>query len=120
MPEPVFMKFGMYIMAPEPLSTAYFINPSHQSVSICVSFPSILGNGSVYTFPLQRIHVTIKDLLDASFSMPSVSYQRRLRGSVYPHIVARQLFGKQVPATTKNSCRRRLLCGPRRIKESKQ
>jgi hypothetical protein len=25
MPESVFMKLGMYIMAPEPISTAYFI-----------------------------------------------------------------------------------------------
>jgi hypothetical protein len=28
MPEPIFMKLGMYIMAPEPISTAYFRNPS--------------------------------------------------------------------------------------------
>jgi hypothetical protein len=27
-----YMKLGMYIMTPEPISTAYFINPSHQSV----------------------------------------------------------------------------------------
>jgi hypothetical protein len=26
------MKAAMYIMAPEPISTAYFINPSHQYV----------------------------------------------------------------------------------------
>jgi hypothetical protein len=38
MPEPVFMKFCIYIMAPEPISTTHFINPSHQSVSIRV-FP---------------------------------------------------------------------------------
>jgi hypothetical protein len=31
------MKLGMYIMAPEPISTAYVINPSHQSVCIYVS-----------------------------------------------------------------------------------
>jgi hypothetical protein len=29
MPKPIFMKDGMYIMAPEPISMAYFINPSH-------------------------------------------------------------------------------------------
>jgi hypothetical protein len=38
MPEPIVMKLGMYIMAPEPISMAYFINPSHQSVSVCVFF----------------------------------------------------------------------------------
>jgi hypothetical protein len=31
------MKLGIYVMAPEPISTAYSINPSPQSVSICVS-----------------------------------------------------------------------------------
>jgi hypothetical protein len=36
MAEPVFMELGMYIMAPEPISTAYFINPSHQYVCLYV------------------------------------------------------------------------------------
>jgi hypothetical protein len=45
-PEPIFMKLGMYIMTPEPISTAYFINPSYQSVCIVLS---LLGNGSVNT-----------------------------------------------------------------------
>jgi hypothetical protein len=36
MPEPIFIKLGLYIMAPEPMSTAYFINPSHQSVCLYV------------------------------------------------------------------------------------
>jgi hypothetical protein len=31
------MKFVTYIMAYEPIPTAYFINPSHQCVSVCVS-----------------------------------------------------------------------------------
>jgi hypothetical protein len=61
----MFMKLGMYIMAPEPISTANFINPSHQSASVCVSFLSLLGKGSVHTFPWQRIHAAIEELLDA-------------------------------------------------------
>jgi hypothetical protein len=36
-PEPIFIKLGMYIMACEPISTVYFINPSHQTVCLCVS-----------------------------------------------------------------------------------
>jgi hypothetical protein len=28
MGEPSFMKLGMYVMAPDPMSVAYFINPS--------------------------------------------------------------------------------------------
>jgi hypothetical protein len=92
MPEPIFMKLGMHIMANEPISTAYFINPSHHSVCLYV-YPSyrckasarlsvylhsVLGNGSVNMFLRQRIHVTVEKLLVASFSMRCRSYQRRV------------------------------------------
>jgi hypothetical protein len=53
MPEPIFMKLGMYIMAPEPISTVYFINPSHQSVCTCIP-QLLLGNGSVKTLRPKR------------------------------------------------------------------
>jgi hypothetical protein len=36
------MKLGMYIMAPEPTSSAYFINPSHQSVAL-IAYPSLVA-----------------------------------------------------------------------------
>jgi hypothetical protein len=36
MAEPIFMKLGMYIMAPEPISVAYFMNPYRQSVCLYV------------------------------------------------------------------------------------
>jgi hypothetical protein len=82
-------------MATEPISTAYFIKPSHQSVCLyvypsyrckatarlSVSLLSVLGNGQVNKFPQQRIHATIEGLLDASFCMRSVSYQRIVCGS---------------------------------------
>jgi hypothetical protein len=41
MREPIFMEFGMYIMAFKPDSTAYFINPSTQCVCVCVYFPVV-------------------------------------------------------------------------------
>jgi hypothetical protein len=56
MPEPMFTELDVYIMAPEPNLTAYFIDPSPQSV---------------------RLYV-------------------------YRFIVARQRFGKHVPAATNN------------------
>jgi hypothetical protein len=37
MPQPIFMKLGIYIMTSEPISVAYLMNPSHQSVCLCVS-----------------------------------------------------------------------------------
>jgi hypothetical protein len=43
----IIIKLGVYIMAPSPISTAYFVNPSNQSVSLYVSRSSLLGNGSV-------------------------------------------------------------------------
>jgi hypothetical protein len=47
MPEPIFIKLGMYIMASEPISTAYLTNPSHRSVCMCIVARQRLGN----TFP---------------------------------------------------------------------
>jgi hypothetical protein len=51
MPEPIRMKLGMYIMAPDPISTAYFINPSHKSVCLYVYSLSLLGKGWVKCIP---------------------------------------------------------------------
>jgi hypothetical protein len=36
MPEPIFIKLSMYIMAPEPISMVYLTNPFHQSVCVCI------------------------------------------------------------------------------------
>jgi hypothetical protein len=47
MPATIFMKLGMYIIAPEPISTVYLKNSSHQSVCLYVYQLSLLGNGSV-------------------------------------------------------------------------
>jgi hypothetical protein len=72
MPEPVFMKLRMYIMAPKPISTAYLINCSHQSVFV---YPLLLllGNSLVNTFPWLWIHAAIEQLLDSWLSMQSMS-----------------------------------------------
>jgi hypothetical protein len=64
-------------------------------------------------------HATIEELLNKSFSMWSVSYQRRVCGSTCPLIVVRQRLGKHVPAAKRNSWRRRFLCGPLSIKKSR-
>jgi hypothetical protein len=37
MPESIFVKPGMYIMTPEPISMAYFINPPNQSHPLIVA-----------------------------------------------------------------------------------
>jgi hypothetical protein len=50
-PEPIFMKLGTYITAPEPNSTAQLKNLFHQSLCLYVYPLSLLGNGSVETLP---------------------------------------------------------------------
>jgi hypothetical protein len=43
-------------MTSEHISTAYFINPSHESVRLYVYPLSLLGNGSGETLPRKRVH----------------------------------------------------------------
>jgi hypothetical protein len=71
MAERIFIKLGMYIMAPELISTAYFINPSNQSVSPIVARQRLGKNVIAAT----NTHETIEELFDAPFSMRSVSYE---------------------------------------------
>jgi hypothetical protein len=54
MPEPIFMKFGMYITAPQPVSMVYFTNPSHQSVCLYVYAPIVARQTAL----LKRYHGT--------------------------------------------------------------
>jgi transformation/transcription domain-associated protein len=73
--KPIFMKLGMYIMAPETISTAYFINPSHQSVCSPIIARQKLGkNFTVAT----NTPATVEELLDALFCIRSVSRQRKV------------------------------------------
>jgi hypothetical protein len=79
MPELIFMKLGMYIMAPEPVSNAYSINPSHQSVRLYV-YPPIVSMQRLgeYVNAVTNTHATVEKLLAASFSLRSVSYQKNV------------------------------------------
>jgi hypothetical protein len=45
-----------------------------------------MGNGSVHTFLRQRVHATIDEMLEASFSMRSVSYQRKMGYQFFPEL----------------------------------
>jgi hypothetical protein len=59
MPEPIFMKRGMYVMAADPISMGF--SEARESVSLL----SLLGKGRVNTFPRQGIRATIEEFLDA-------------------------------------------------------
>jgi hypothetical protein len=72
MAQPVSMTLGMYIMPPESISAAYFIDASHQSV--CVSF---LRNGSVKCYLGNKYACNKEELSEASFLIRSVSHQKK-------------------------------------------
>jgi hypothetical protein len=86
MPEPIFMKLGVYIMAPEPISMAYFINPSHQFVYVYPPITARQQLGKNVTVATYTYRV-IEELLDALFSMWSVSYQREVGDQFFPELV---------------------------------
>jgi hypothetical protein len=74
------MKLLTYIIAPEPNLTAYFIHPFRQSMCFYVYLRIVarqwLGKNVTAATNTQA---TI-ELSEASFSMRSVSYQRKLGG----------------------------------------
>jgi hypothetical protein len=43
MPVPIFMKLGMYIIAPVSITTMYFINPLVISLRVCICTPPIVA-----------------------------------------------------------------------------
>jgi hypothetical protein len=73
-PDSIFMKLCMYIMAHEPISVAHFINPSHQSVRLYVLPPLIARKWLDKHIPA----ATIEAFLETSFSTRSVSYRRKI------------------------------------------
>jgi hypothetical protein len=79
MPITIFMEFGMYIMAYEPISKTYFINPSHQSVCLYVYTPNIVRQrlGENVT-EATNTRATVEELLDAWCYILSVSYHRKV------------------------------------------
>jgi hypothetical protein len=75
MPKLTYMKLGMYIMAPESIATAYFINLSHQ-----IMYPPVIARqrlGKNFTAAMNT-HTEIEEFLDWSCYMSSVSYQRKV------------------------------------------
>jgi hypothetical protein len=65
------MKFVMYVMEPEPISTAYFKNPSIGLLSVARQWLSINVTAA------KKTHATIEELLDASSTIRAVSYQTK-------------------------------------------
>jgi hypothetical protein len=92
MPEPIFMKLGTYIMAPEPIPnnlSRQYVYPLIIAGQRLGKNPAIVARKWLRRNPpsaaRQRLgrdvtavtntHATIEELLDASFSMCPVAYQ---------------------------------------------
>jgi hypothetical protein len=84
MPEPIVMKRGTYIMAPEPTSKACFIN---SPITLCqyVYVPRQRLAKSVTA--AKNIHATMKELFGSSFSMLSMSYQKKVGDQFFPEFL---------------------------------
>jgi hypothetical protein len=72
-----------HMTATEPISTSYFLNPFHQSVCLCV-YPISFGKIVTATTNTQA---TIEDLLDLSFSMRCVPYERKVIDKFFPELL---------------------------------
>jgi hypothetical protein len=79
------MKLGMYIMAPEPISTDYLINYSQHSMGLYLYHLTVakqrLGKNVTSA---TNTHAVIAELLDLSFSIWSLSYQRKVGRYFFP------------------------------------
>jgi uncharacterized protein (DUF486 family) len=78
-PKPIFMELCMYIKAPDPISTSYLINTSYQAACLYV-YPLIVARQRLgkKNYDANEYTTITEELLDASFSMRSVSYQRKV------------------------------------------
>jgi hypothetical protein len=67
MPERIFVKLGIYIMAPEPILMAYFLSPAYQSVCLYV-YPPIIARQWLNKNITVAVNTHAKiELLDLSF-----------------------------------------------------
>jgi hypothetical protein len=88
MSQPIFMKLGTYIMATEHISMAYFINPSHQYVCLYVYPPAVARQRLGRNVTAATSTHPIEELLDASFYLRSLAYQRYVGDLFFPELLA--------------------------------
>jgi hypothetical protein len=69
----------VYIMAPEPITAAYFIKLFHHSLCLyAYPFTVVRQRLGKNVIAATNTHATIEEFLNASLSMQSVSYQRKV------------------------------------------
>jgi hypothetical protein len=81
-PKPVSMKLGVYVLVPEPILMAYFIN-----LCLYVYHPIIASQRLSKNFTAaMNTHATIEELLDASFFIRFV-FQRKVGDCFFPELL---------------------------------
>jgi hypothetical protein len=113
MPEPIYIKLGMYIMVLELISTAYFKNPSHQSVCLNVYAP--IGARQQLRKQVPTATNTHNNRSIVGCVIFYVVYVIS-KESVYAPTVARQRLGKHIPAAMNSCWRHCFLCSLHHIK----
>jgi hypothetical protein len=105
MPEPVYMKLYTYITTPEPIWTAYFINPSHQSVCLCILIVA-----------RQRLGKHVSAATNTRSSTRNIGFVCSWVCLCIPLSLPGNGSVKTPPVSTKNCWRRRFLHDPCRMK----
>lgn len=109
-PEPIFMKLGMYIMTPEPISSTYIIDLSHVPVCLQV-YPLNVANqrlGKNVT-EVSNMDASIEELFNASFPMRYVSYQRNVGDHYFPDLLVSKQ-GMQAKLKTSDESNQNSIC----------
>jgi hypothetical protein len=98
-------------MAPEPISTAYFINPSHQSVCMCI-LPTVARQRLGRHVPMATNTRNSRRIVGGFvFCTVLVVSKESLRVCLYLPTVARQRLGRHVPMATNTRNGRRIVGG---------
>jgi hypothetical protein len=110
----LYMELGMCNMAPDSISTAYLINPSHQPVCLRAYLHIVAKQRLCEHLPKATNANKKKIVRRFVFWSPC-----RIKGesiSVYPYIVVRQRLVEYFSATKKNCWRHSFLCNACRMK----
>jgi hypothetical protein len=112
-PLPECLKLDVYITAPEPISTEYSINPSHQSVCLPFVVRRLLDKHVTAATNICNNRIIIRRVV--FLAVRFVSHES-MSLSVYHPNISRQRLGKHIPEETKNWWRSHFPCYPCRTK----
>jgi hypothetical protein len=88
MPEPIIIKLGMYIMAPEPISTAQLKKIPPNSLYVCMHIPVLLLNyGSVKKLPMQQYTYNNRRIVARAISCAGPVVSKEIGYQFFPELL---------------------------------